>query len=139
MQVSSILPYNEKAVYIEGDVFRPGKYPYRDGITVNELLRSHQDLLPEPADHAYIISARVLPHFRPMTISFQLSDVLVGDNRIHTAALRCDPHLESAMRSIRPRSRSRARRPARRTSSVRRDDRSRPREHGGRVQAKRLS
>ncbi len=81
VQVSSILPYNEKAVYIEGHVFRPGKYPYRDGITVNELLRSYQDLLPEPADHAEIIRLQA-PDFRPMTISFQLSDVLVGDDPI---------------------------------------------------------
>jgi protein involved in polysaccharide export with SLBB domain len=79
--VSSILPYNEKAVYLQGHVFRPGKYPYRDGITVNELLRSYQDLLPEPADHAEIIRLQA-PDFRPMTISFQLSDVLLGDDFI---------------------------------------------------------
>lgn len=79
--VSSILPYNEKAVYLQGHVFRPGKYPYRDGITVNELLHSYQDLLPEPADHAEIIRLQP-PDFRPMTIGFQLSDILVGDDPI---------------------------------------------------------
>lgn len=79
--VSSILPYNEKAVYLQGHVFRPGKYPYRDGITVNELLRSYQDLLPEPADHAEIVRLQA-PDFRPMTIGFQLSDVLAGDDPI---------------------------------------------------------
>jgi protein involved in polysaccharide export with SLBB domain len=79
--VSSILPYNEKAVYLQGHVFRPGKYPYRDGITVNELLRSYQDLLPEPADHAEIVRLQA-PDFRPMTISFALSDVLIGDDPI---------------------------------------------------------
>ena len=26
--VSPILPYNEKTVYLEGHLFRPGKYPY---------------------------------------------------------------------------------------------------------------
>ena len=81
VQVSSILPYNERAVYLQGHVFRPGKYPYRDGITANELLRSYQDLLPEPADHAEIIRLQA-PDFRPMTISFRLSDVLVGDDPI---------------------------------------------------------
>ncbi len=81
VRVAPILPYNEKAVYLQGHVFRPGKYPYRDGITVNELLRSYQDLLPEPADHAEIIRLQA-PDFRPMTISFALSDVLVGDDPI---------------------------------------------------------
>jgi protein involved in polysaccharide export with SLBB domain len=79
--VSPILPYNEKAVYLQGHIFRPGKYPYRDGITVNELLHSYQDLLPEPADHAEIIRLQA-PDFRPMTISFKLSEVLVGDDPI---------------------------------------------------------
>lgn len=79
--VAPILPYNEKAVYLQGHVFRPGKYPYRDGITVNELLRSYQDLLPEPADHAEIIRLQA-PDFRPMTISFTLSEVLIGDDPI---------------------------------------------------------
>jgi len=79
--VSSILPYNERTVYLQGHVFRPGKYPYRDGITVNELLRSYQDLLPEPADRAEIIRLQA-PDFRPVTISFELSDVLLGDDPI---------------------------------------------------------
>lgn len=82
--VSSILPYNEKAVYLEGHVFRPGKYPYRDGITVNELLRSYQDLLPEPAEHAEVVRLEA-PDFRPKTISFNLSDVLVGNDPITLA------------------------------------------------------
>jgi protein involved in polysaccharide export with SLBB domain len=82
--VSSILPYNEKAVYLEGHVFRPGKYPYRDGITVNELLRSYQDVLPEPAEHAEIIRLQA-PDFRPKTIAFKLSEVLVGDDPITLA------------------------------------------------------
>lgn len=81
VRVSPILPYNEKAVYIEGHVYRPGKYPYRDGMTINDLLRSYQDVLPEPADHAEIIRLQP-PDFRPKTIDLSLSDVLVGNNPI---------------------------------------------------------
>lgn len=79
--VSPILPYNDSAVYLQGHVFRPGKYPYREGITVNELLRSYQDLLPEPADHAEIVRLQA-PDFRPKTIGFNLSEVLIGDDPI---------------------------------------------------------
>jgi len=79
--VAPILPYNEKAVYLQGHVFRPGKYPYRDGMTANELLRSYQDLLPEPAEHAEIIRLQA-PDFRPMTIAFTLPDVLLGNDPI---------------------------------------------------------
>ena len=80
--VSSILPYNEKAVYLAGHVFRPGKHPYREGMTVTDLLRSYQDVMPEPADHAEVVRLEP-PDFRPSTISFSLSEVLGGDDPIN--------------------------------------------------------
>ena len=79
--ISRILPYNQQAVYLEGHVFRPGKYPYRDGMTINDLLRSYQDVMPEPADHAELVRLQA-PDFRPETISFSLPDVLIGNNAI---------------------------------------------------------
>jgi protein involved in polysaccharide export with SLBB domain len=79
--ISQILPYNQQAVYLEGHVYRPGKYPYRDGMTINDLLKSYQDIMPEPADHAELIRLQP-PDFRPETISFSLPDVLIGNNAI---------------------------------------------------------
>jgi protein involved in polysaccharide export with SLBB domain len=79
--ISQILPYNEQAVYIEGHVYRPGKYPYRDGMTINDLLHSYQDVMPEPADHAELVRLES-PDFRPKTIIFNLPDVLIGNNPI---------------------------------------------------------
>jgi protein involved in polysaccharide export with SLBB domain len=80
--VSPILPYNEQAVYLQGHVFRPGKFPYRDGMTMNDLLRSYQDIMPEPADHAELIRLQP-PDFRPLTVNFNLPEVLGGDNVIN--------------------------------------------------------
>ncbi len=79
--ISQILPYNEQAVYLEGHVFRPGKYPYRDGMTLNDLVQSYQDVMPEPADHAELVRLQP-PDFRPETISFSLPDVLIGNDLI---------------------------------------------------------
>ena len=79
--ISQILPYNEQAVYLEGHVYRPGKYPYRDGMTINDLLHSYQDVMPEPADHAELVRLRS-PDFRPETIIFNLPDVLIGNDPI---------------------------------------------------------
>jgi protein involved in polysaccharide export with SLBB domain len=79
--ISQILPYNQQAVFLEGHVYRPGKYPYRDGMTINDLLHSYQDVLPEPASHGEII--RLLPpDYRPETISFSVPDVLLGNDAI---------------------------------------------------------
>jgi len=73
--VSSILPYSEQTVYLQGHVFRPGKYPFRNGLTLTDLIASFQDVLPEPADRAEIV--RLLPpDYRPSVIGFSLRAVL---------------------------------------------------------------
>jgi protein involved in polysaccharide export with SLBB domain len=77
--ISQILPYNQDAVYLEGHVYRPGKYPYKDGMTITDLLHSYQDVLPEPSDHAELVRLRA-PDFRPETISFNLHDALIGND-----------------------------------------------------------
>ncbi len=79
--ISQILPYNQQAVYLEGHVYRPGKYAYHDGMTVNDLLQSYRDVMPEPADHAEIVRLQA-PDYRPQTISFNLPDVLIGNATI---------------------------------------------------------
>ena len=77
--ISQILPYNQQAVYLEGHVYRPGRYPYKDGMTVTDLLHSYQDVLPEPADHAELVRL-MPPDFKPETISFNLHDALIGND-----------------------------------------------------------
>ena len=79
--ITQILPYNQQAVYLEGHVFSPGKYPYHDGMTINDLLKSYQDIMPEPADHAELVRLQP-PDYRPETISFSLPDVMIGNNTI---------------------------------------------------------
>jgi protein involved in polysaccharide export with SLBB domain len=50
-------------------------------MTLNDLLHSYQDVMPEPADHAELIRLQP-PDFRPETISFSLPDVLIGNDSI---------------------------------------------------------
>ena len=79
--VSPILPYNEKVVYLDGHVFKPGPYAWQDGMTVNDLLHSYQEVLPEPANHAEIVRLQP-PDLHPETIGFDLRDELIGNNPI---------------------------------------------------------
>ncbi|MGE5114761.1 MAG: SLBB domain-containing protein [Acidobacteriaceae bacterium] len=79
--IPPILPYKESTVYLQGHVARPGKYSYREGLTINDVLRSYQDVLPEPSKHAEIVRLEA-PDYRPETIEFNLDDVLSGDDPI---------------------------------------------------------
>jgi len=76
VQISPILPYADKTVYLEGHVFRPGKFAFRDGMKVTDLIRSYKDLLPEPyTQHAEIIRLRK-PDNAPEVLAFNLEDAL---------------------------------------------------------------
>jgi protein involved in polysaccharide export with SLBB domain len=75
--VLPIISYSESAVYLDGHVFLPGKYPYREGMKLTDLVQSFQDLLPEAADTAEIIRLEP-PDNHPNTISVNLTAMLTG-------------------------------------------------------------
>ena len=78
VKISPIMSFADKTVYLDGHVFRPGKYAYRDGMKITDLIRSYKDLLPEPyGRHAEIIRLNV-PDYAPAVLAFNLSDALAG-------------------------------------------------------------
>ncbi len=81
IRIFPILPYAQQAVYLDGHVFRPGKYGYRDGMKISDLLHSYSDMLPEPSHrHAEVIRLSA-PDFRPTVLSFNLDEAIKGDPR----------------------------------------------------------
>jgi protein involved in polysaccharide export with SLBB domain len=81
IKVSPILPYADKTVFLEGHVFRPGKFAYRDGMKVTDLIKSYKDLLPEPyKQHAEIIRLQK-PDNTPEVLAFNLGDALDGKDQ----------------------------------------------------------
>lgn len=75
VNVSPILPYSNETVYLQGHVFRPGKYPYKQGLKVTDIIPSFDDLLPESADRAEIVRLHP-PEMNPLVIGFNLREVL---------------------------------------------------------------
>jgi polysaccharide export outer membrane protein len=81
VQISPILPYADKTVYLDGYVFRPGKFAYRDGMKITDLIKSYKDLLPEPyKQHAEIIRLKA-PDNTPEVLTFNLDDALAGKDQ----------------------------------------------------------
>jgi polysaccharide export outer membrane protein len=78
IRVFPIAPYNQDAVYVEGHVIRPGRYSYRQGMRVTDVIMSYKDLLPEPAaQYAEIIRLNA-PDFHPTVESFDLTEALTN-------------------------------------------------------------
>ncbi len=81
IRVEPILPYSERAVYLEGHVARPGRLPYMDGMRLGDVLHSYRDILPEPAAHGEIVRL-VPPDLHAETIDFDVPDVLIGNGNL---------------------------------------------------------
>ena len=81
VKISPIVAFADKSVYLDGHVFRPGKYAYRDGMKVTDLIKSYKDVLPEPYKaHAEIIRLNS-PDYTPEVMAFNLDDALAGKDQ----------------------------------------------------------
>jgi len=78
IKISPIVAFADKTVYLDGHVFRPGKYAYRDGMKISDLVKSYKDVLPEPyKQHAEVIRLKT-PDYTPEVLAFNLDDALTG-------------------------------------------------------------
>jgi protein involved in polysaccharide export with SLBB domain len=76
IHIFPIAPYNTNAVFLEGHVLRPGRYSYRQGMKLGDLVASYDDLLPEPAGrYAEIIHVAAADH-QPVVEGFDLAAAL---------------------------------------------------------------
>jgi len=81
IRISPILPYSDKTVYLDGHVFHPGKYAYREGMKLTDLIHSSGDLLPEPyREHAELIRLQP-PDYTPVVLAFNLGDAMGGKDQ----------------------------------------------------------
>jgi len=78
IRIYPIATYNQDAIFIEGHVVRPGRYTYRAGMRITDVLSSYKDLLPEPAaQYAEIIRLNA-PDFHPSVEGFDLAEALAN-------------------------------------------------------------
>ena len=81
IRIEPILPYSQRAIDLAGHVVRPGRLAYSDGMRLSDVLRSYQDMLPEPAVHGEIVRL-VPPDLHAETIDFNVPDVLIGNANV---------------------------------------------------------
>jgi protein involved in polysaccharide export with SLBB domain len=78
VHIFPIAPYNEDAIYLQGHVLRPGRFSYKQGMLLSDLIGSYKDLLPEPAPHYAEIVRLNPPDFHPSVESFDLTAALAN-------------------------------------------------------------
>ncbi|MBZ5540983.1 MAG: SLBB domain-containing protein [Acidobacteriia bacterium] len=78
VHIFPIAPYNADTIYLEGHVLRPGRYSYKAGMKLTDLVASYNDLLPEPAPHYAEIVRLNAPDNHPSVESFDLAAALAN-------------------------------------------------------------
>ena len=76
IHIFPIAPYNSATVYLQGHVLRPGRYAFRPGMSVTDVVTSYRDLLPEPSQHYAEIIRLQPPDWRPVVENFDLGEAL---------------------------------------------------------------
>ena len=80
VKVFAVASREEKVVYLEGHVFRPGKYEWTPGMRLRDVLTSYDALQPQPNTDRGEIERLVPPALHPTIISFHLGKMLAGDD-----------------------------------------------------------
>jgi protein involved in polysaccharide export with SLBB domain len=78
IHIFPIATFNQDAVYLQGHVQREGRYTYKPGMKLTDLVSSYADLLPEPATSYGEIIRLTPPDYRPTVESFNLGDVMAN-------------------------------------------------------------
>ena len=78
VHIFPIASYNQDSIFLQGHVLRPGRYSYKPGMKLIDLIASYSDLLPEPASHYAEIVRLNPPDFHPSVESFDLSAALAN-------------------------------------------------------------
>ena len=76
IHIFPIAPYNTASVYLEGHVLRPGRYSFKEGMKLTDLIGTYQELMPEPAEQYAEIVRIAAPDHRPVVESFDLAAAL---------------------------------------------------------------
>lgn len=76
VKIYPVLSLTEEIVYLEGHVKRPGGYEAKEGMKISDLIKSFDDLQPEPhLEYAEVIRLEE-PDFHERVISFNLGEAM---------------------------------------------------------------
>jgi len=78
IHIFPIASFNQDAVYLQGHVQREGRYSYKQGMRLTDLVSSYADLLPEPSATYAEIVRLTPPDFHPSVESFNLGEALAN-------------------------------------------------------------
>jgi protein involved in polysaccharide export with SLBB domain len=88
VKIFPILDKDNNAVYLSGNVLRPGKYEFKDGMRIRDLIMNYNSILPETYFDYAVIYRFEPPSYMNNIIPFNLKKVLEDNNASENIALK---------------------------------------------------
>jgi polysaccharide biosynthesis/export protein len=82
-----VMEKNKNSVYLSGNVLRPGKYEFKEGMKVSDLLPDYHSLLPETYFEYAIVMRQDPPSFLNRIMPFVLKDAMEDHSSKENMAL----------------------------------------------------
>ena len=77
VRVFAILPLDTNVATLEGNVYRPGKYEIKPGMTIGSLLKGTDDFLPETYFDYALLTRLVLPDLHKELVPVNLREIVL--------------------------------------------------------------
>jgi len=81
VKIFNIVERETNVVFMNGNVKRPGKYEYKPGMRIRDVIKDHLDLLPETYLEYALLVRLEPPALEKRLIPFSLESVLSGEDR----------------------------------------------------------
>jgi protein involved in polysaccharide export with SLBB domain len=79
VKVLAVAARQEQTIHLEGHVVRPGKYQWKSGMRLSDVLTSYDVIQPEPNTEYGEIERLVPPDLHPIVVPFNPGRMLAGD------------------------------------------------------------
>ncbi len=79
VKVFPVIARQDRVVTLEGHFLRPGKYEWKPGMRLKDILSSYDILQPEPNTGYGELVRLIPPDLHPITLSFNVGQLLAGD------------------------------------------------------------
>lgn len=80
ISIFNIVDRDDNVVYLYGNVKKPGKYEYKFGMKIKDLIKNVDDLLPETYFDYALIKRRAQPDLRTELVPFDLGKAILENN-----------------------------------------------------------
>jgi protein involved in polysaccharide export with SLBB domain len=79
VKIFSVSPFEQNVIHLEGHAVRPGKYEFKPGMKLSDVITSYEALLPQANLEYGEIERLIEPDYHTIVIPFNLGRVLQGD------------------------------------------------------------